>query len=180
MTEILLILGTSREGRKTIRAAELVKNRFESDGFDVEVFDPKSNPIPLLSNRRNRAEEPHENVEKLGQLIEKADCIIPVTPEYNHGIPGELKNMLDHFYPEYEEKPFSYVTTSGGGFGGVRSQSHLHDFTLAVNAYPGPSLPISNLSETISEDGELLDENYESRIQSFIEKTEKHVKKLED
>lgn len=178
MNKILLIVGTSREGRKTIRAAKLVQKKFEEDGYEVTLFDPKDNPIPLLSNRRNRTDDPHENVELLGQMIEEADCIIPVTPEYNHGIPGELKNMLDHFYPEYEEKPFSYVTTSGGGFGGVRTQSHLHDFTLAVNAYPGPSLPISNLTDTVGEDGELLDESYESRIDGFIQKTERHVEKL--
>lgn len=178
MKNILLIIGTSRDGRKTIRASKLIEERFKEEDYDVTVFDPKDDPIPLLRTRRNRADESHQNVELLGQLIENADCIIPVTPEYNHGIPGELKNMLDHFYPEYEGKPFSYVTTSGGGFGGVRMQSHLHDFTLAVNAYPGPSLPISDLTDTINEDGELIDESYESRIERFIEKTEYHVEKL--
>jgi len=177
MSNILLIVGTSREGRKTNRAAELVKNRFKSDGFDVEIFDPKENRIPFLSKRRNQTEEPHENVEKLGSMIESADCVIPVTPEYNHGIPGELKNMLDHFYPEYEEKSFSYITTSSGGYGGVRMHSHLHDFTLAVNAYPGPALPISSISDTINENGELMDESYENRIQDFINKTERHIQK---
>jgi chromate reductase len=179
MKNILLIIGTSREGRKTTRASNLIEERFkEEEGFEVTVFDPKENPIPPLSKRRNRTDDSHENVELLGQLIEDADCIIPVTPEYNHSIPGELKNMLDHFYPEYEGKPFSYVTTSGGGFGGVRMQSHLHDVTLAVNAHPGPSLPISNLGDTINEEGELVDESYESRIDSFIEKTEDFVEKL--
>jgi chromate reductase len=178
MKNILLIIGTSREGRKTIRAADLIEDRFLDKGYKVSVFDPKTNPLPFLNKRRHHADNPGENVELLGQLIENSNCIIPVTPEYNHSIPGEMKNMLDHFYPEYEEKAFSYVTTSEGGFGGVRAQSHLHDITLAVNAHPGPSLSISNLSKTVSENGELLDESYDSRINSFIEKTGEHIERI--
>jgi NAD(P)H-dependent FMN reductase len=46
-----------------------------------------------------------------------------VTPEYNHGIPGALKNAIDYLYREWNNKAAGFV--GYGSAGGVRAVEHL-------------------------------------------------------
>lgn len=174
----LVLVGSTRKGRKTIHAAEYAAEAFEENGHEAELFDLKERDIPFMEERRRYLENPPEDVEALGQKVEETDVLVIVSPEYNHSFPGVLKNALDYLYPEYHGKPFSYITTSGGGFGGVRGLSHLHDFTLAVNAHPGPNLPVSNVSSVFNQEGELEDEDYRERYSDYVQKVEEHVEKV--
>lgn len=176
--KILVVQGTVRDGRKSIHPARYVTDRFHEKGHDVELFDMKDYEIPLFRNRRDAVSDPHPDVDEFGQKVEAADALVIVAPEYNHSIPGTLKNLLDHLFPEYEDKPFSYVTVSAGGFGGVRALSHLHDITLEFNAHPGPDLPVSNVRDAFDEDGTLIDETYEDRFEEFIEAVVDHAEQF--
>lgn len=178
--KILVIEGTVREGRKSIHAARKAAEVFRERGHDVDLFDMEERDVPLMKERRFKVEtsEVPEDVEEYGRMVEEADGILIVSPEYNHGIPGSLKNLIDYLYPEYEDKPFSYITVSGGGFGGVRAQTHLNEITLALDANPGPSLPVSNVNEVFDEEGNLIDDSYRERFENFAEKTEEHVQKF--
>lgn len=177
--QFLFLIGSTRDGRKSIHAGEFLQQKFEEAGHEIEFFDLKKKKIPFLNNRTYADEgEVPENAQLLSEKVEETDCLIIITPEYNHSIPGVLKNALDHLYPEYDDKPFAYVTTSAGGFGGVRSLSHLHDITLAVNGQPGPSLQISSIGKVFDEDGELQDEDYYRRSEDFIAEVEAHVEKF--
>jgi NAD(P)H-dependent FMN reductase len=175
---ILVIQGTVRAGRKSIHPARYVTERFRENGHDAELFDMKDYDIPLLGNPRPWTSDPHPDVEVFGQKVEAADSIVIVTPEYNHSIPGALKNLLDHLYPEYEDKPFAYVTVSAGGFGGVRALSHLHDITLELNAHPGPDLPVSNVDDVFDEDSILIDDTYEAKFKEFVEQAVEHAEQF--
>jgi hypothetical protein len=55
--------------------------------------------------------------------IDSFDAFIFVTPEYNHGIPGALKNAIGFLYREWNNKVAGFV--SYGGAGGVRSVEQL-------------------------------------------------------
>ena len=61
-----------------------------------------------------------------------------VTPEYNNGYPGVLKNALDYFLPEYRRKPVGIVTVSSGGFGGINALAQLRLVLFLMGAYPIP------------------------------------------
>ena len=175
----LFLIGSTRDDRKTIHAGAFLQEKFEEEGHDIDFFDLKEKEIPFLNNRTYSDEgDAPENAQILSQEVKETDCLVIITPEYNHSIPGVLKNALDHLYPEYEDKPFAYVTTSAGGFGGVRSLSHLHDITLAVNGQPGPSLQVSSIRDVFDEDGELQDEDYHRRSEDFIDQVESHVEKF--
>jgi NAD(P)H-dependent FMN reductase len=177
--KFLIIVGTTREGRKTINAAKTAVSKFSEEGHETVLYDLKEKDIPYLGNRRYvDSEKPvPEDIEELGQEVETADCVVIITPEYNHSIPGVLKNALDYLYPEYEDKPFAYVTDSAGGFGGVRALSHLHDITLALGAFPGPNIQVSNIGSKY-EEGELVDEELSERFDDFVSKTEEYVNKI--
>lgn len=168
----LIIVGTTREGRKTGLVAEAVEKEF-SEGHEVEVFDLKDRDVPPMKKRLDYDENPPEDVKEFSESVKSADLLTIVTPEYNHSFPGPLKNLLDYIYSEYNGKAFSYVTVSAGGFGGVRSQSHLHDVTLALGGRPGPSLSISNVGDHFSE--EEVSQDYIERLENFKEKCEQFL-----
>ncbi len=176
----MIVERTVREGRKSIHAARKAQKFFEDEGHTAEVFDPAEKDIPMLKERRYKTDEPHPDVEEFGQKVEDADGIVLVTPEYNHSYPGALKNLLDHLYPEYKDKPFSYITVSGGGFGGVRCLEQLKLLTVTLNGHPGPGLPVSRVNSVFDDDGELVDEEYEERFNDFVEDAAEHVRKFTD
>lgn len=165
---VLLIVGTAREGRSTVKVADAVKSILEESHF-LAFYDLKEKDIPPLGNRTYKEDEEPvpEDVEELGREVESADTVLIVSPEYNHGIPGVLKNALDYLYPEYRDKLFSYVTVSAGNFGGVRLLEKLHSFTVAVDGVIGPSLNVSNVYNHFDEEG--VDGEYEERIRSFVD-----------
>lgn len=171
---ILILVGTVREGRNSIHAARQLEKVLEEKGHEPDLYDLKEHDIPFLQNRRHMTEDAHHEVENFGQKVEECDGLVIVSPEYNHSIPGALKNALDHLLPEYREKSFSYLMT-GGRFGGVRALTHLHEITLSLNGVPGPNLCISYVGQVFSDDGELEDEEYGRRIEEFADKVVAHA-----
>jgi NAD(P)H-dependent FMN reductase len=168
----VIIVGTTRKGRNTGLVAEAVEQEF-SEEHDVKFFDLKEREVPTMKKRLQYDENPPEDVEEFSEMVNWCDMLTIVAPEYNHSFPGPLKNLLDYLYSEYNGKAFSYVTVSGGGFGGVRSQSHLHDVTLALGGRPGPSMPVSNVGDHFSD--EQVSEDYTERIERFREKCEEFL-----
>jgi NAD(P)H-dependent FMN reductase len=176
--KFLVVEGTVREGRKSIHAARHVTELLD-ERHEAELFDPAERDIPYLGNRRYKDDETPtpEDVEEFGAKVEEADCIVLVAPEYNHSYPGVLKNLLDFLYPEYDGKPFSYVTVSAGGFGGVHALEDLESLTVTLGGIPGPSIPVSSIGDVFSEDGELADSDYEERFREFAENVVEHARK---
>lgn len=172
---ILVIEGTVQEGRNSIHPARYVTDRFLERGHEVELFDMMEYEIPLFTNRRDLDNDPHPDVDTFGQMVESADLLVIVTSEYNHSIPGALKNLLDHLYPEYEDTPFAYVTVSSGGFGGIRALRHLHELTLYFNAHPGPDLPVSNVVDVFDENSTLTDDTYDAKFETFVTQAAVHA-----
>ena len=164
----LLVTGTVREGNKSQKVAKEALNHFS----EAELFDLCEKEVPLMEHRLSRSDSPPEDVEEFKELVDWSDVIILVTPEYNHSIPGALKNLIDYLYEEYQDKAFSYITVSAGGFGGVRAQSHLHDITLAVGGRPGPSLHVSNVNDHF---GEEISDEYVERLKGFSEKVQEFI-----
>lgn len=175
--KFLVILGTVRQGRRSVHPARYVTELLQDAGHDAELFDIAEYDIPLLRQRRYKTEDPHPDVETFGKKVEAADGIVIVTPEYNHQLPGALKNLIDHLYPEYAGKPFSYVTVSSGRFGGVRAQQDLNRLTVTLRAHPGPSIALSHVDDIFSEDGDLIDEEYEDWFAEFVENAVEHTER---
>jgi NAD(P)H-dependent FMN reductase len=55
--------------------------------------------------------------------IDSFDAYVFITPEYNHGIPGSLKNAIDFIYKEWNNKSAGFV--SYGSIGGSRAVEQL-------------------------------------------------------
>ena len=84
-------------------------------------------------------QEPYKNeaVARFTKKIEGGDAFVIVTPEYNHGTSGVLKNALDWVYQEWNNKPVAFV--SYGSVGGARAVEQLR-----LNAIELQMAPIRN------------------------------------
>jgi NAD(P)H-dependent FMN reductase len=168
--EVLVVEGTVREGRKSVHAARKTVEMLEQKGVSARLFDIAEKDIPMLKTRTYADDgEAPEDVKEFSELVEKAKCVVLVSPEYNHSYTGALKNLLDHLYPEYDGKLFGFVTVSSGGFGGVRCLEDLQTLALTLGGDPGPSLPVSGVNAVFDENGELQDDDYRERFDSFAE-----------
>jgi NAD(P)H-dependent FMN reductase len=69
------------------------------------------------------------------ELIHGLDGYIVVTPEYNHGYPGQLKNALDHVHAGWFYKPMAFVSY-GGASGGARAVEQLRQVASELRMVP--------------------------------------------
>lgn len=112
---IPVILGTVRKGRASENVAKFVFEQVKKrEGVETELIDIRELNIPI--------DDEGEQVKDLrfSAACERADGLILVVPEYNHGYPGMLKHVLDSNLKEYIHKAVGVCGVSAGGFGGTR------------------------------------------------------------
>ncbi|CEQ40466.1 SPOSA6832_02086, partial [Sporobolomyces salmonicolor] len=66
---------------------------------------------------------PSAQLAAFSRLVADAPALVILTPQYNHGYPGGLKNALDSLYHEWRAKPVLVVTY--GGHGGRKAGAQL-------------------------------------------------------
>ncbi|MEY9871670.1 NAD(P)H-dependent FMN reductase [Streptacidiphilus sp. MAP12-33] len=72
----------------------------------------------------------HDHTKAWAAKVDEFDGYVFVTPEYNHSIPGALKNAIDFAYAEWNDKAAAFV--SYGTVGGIRAAEHLRSIASAV------------------------------------------------
>jgi chromate reductase len=118
--------------------------------------------LPLYNEDEDGASA-SDGVRRFRSSIAASDGVVIVTPEYNHGIPGVLKNALDWASRPLNrsaltEKPVVVMSVSPAFTGGVRAQASVHDTLLAMGAriVGGPQIVIGSVSEKVVR-GEFVD-----------------------
>jgi NAD(P)H-dependent FMN reductase len=124
--KIAIILGSTRPGRNGEAVSQWV-NRIaqkRSDG-NFELIDIKDYNLPLLDEPipPSMGQYAKEHTKIWSAKIDLFDAYVFVTAEYNHGIPGALKNAIDFLFKEWNNKVAGFV--SYGGTGGVRAVEQL-------------------------------------------------------
>ena len=113
---IPVILGTPRQGRSSLHAAQFVVGELaKRAGVETELLDVRDYPVPP-----DDAGESVKNPEFAARMT-RADGLVLVCPEYNHGYPGALKSLLDTCLKEYIHKPAGIVGVSAHTFGAARA-----------------------------------------------------------
>jgi NAD(P)H-dependent FMN reductase len=168
---IPVLLGSTRKGRQSVKVARFVHERMRRrERIETEILDLLEYDFPIMEERLRFLDDPPPRLREFGEKVARADSLVIVTPEYNNGYPGVLKNALDYLLPEYRRKPIGIVTVSAGGFGGINCLAQLRLVTLGMGAFPIPAaLPVSRVQDSFDEDGNPLDESYEKRASSFID-----------
>jgi NAD(P)H-dependent FMN reductase len=129
MLKIAIILGSTRPGRNGEAVAQWVyniaKKKRRSKDTEFEYVDIQDFNLPLLDELipPSQGQYSKDHTKAWSAKIDSFDAFIFVTSEYNHGIPGALKNAIDFLYREWNNKAAGFV--SYGSAGGVRSVEHL-------------------------------------------------------
>ena len=167
---IPVILGSTRRGRHSPKVARFIAERMRrNERIETEILDLAEYNFPIMEERLRLRDDPPPGLKEFSEKIGRADSLVIVTPEYNNGYPGVLKNALDYLLPEYQRKPIAIVTVSAGGFGGINCLAQLRLVTLGMGAFPIPAaLPVSRVQDSFDEEGNPKDESYEKRAQAFI------------
>jgi NAD(P)H-dependent FMN reductase len=156
-----VIIGAIRENRKTPNQAKWVMNTLNSmEDVQAELVDLKEYPMPLFdepaSPRYNKNRQPRPEVQKWLDKLAEFEAYVFVTAEYNHSVPGALKNAIDYVDWQLARKPAAVVTH--GSEGGVRAEVALKEILSESRMVPMSSIPgvgMRNMSEKIDEDGNL-------------------------
>lgn len=126
MTNIAIIIGSTRPGRNAEAVARWVHEHASKRKDAVfELVDIASFDLPLLDEAIPPAMGKYEkeHTKRWAAKIAGFDGFVFVTPEYNHGIPGALKNAIDFLYAEWNNKAAGIV--SYGSALGARAAEHL-------------------------------------------------------
>src|SRR3977135_2592883 len=126
MIKIAIILGSTRPGRNGEAVAkwvyEVTKRRNDAE---FELVDIKDFNLPLLDEPvppiMGQYSKPH--TKRWAAKIAVFDAYVFVTPEYNHGTSGALKNAIDFLFAEWNNKAAGFV--SYGGASGARAVEQL-------------------------------------------------------
>jgi NAD(P)H-dependent FMN reductase len=161
---IPLILGTARQGRQSEHVADFVMSEIKKrPEIEAELIDIRKLPF--------RLDDAGENIKDpaFSATVRRADALVLVVPEYNHGYPGLLKHVLDTNLEEYIHKAVGICGVSAGPFGGTRVIENL----LPVMRELGlvtifNDVNFGNVRALFDDNGNLLDENYVRRVDQFL------------
>jgi NAD(P)H-dependent FMN reductase len=169
MEKLLLpvLLGTNRRERLSVRPARwLVGEMAKRPEIETKLFDVSEFALP----HDDYGQALKDQFPEWRDTIIKADGLVIVTPEYNHGYPGTLKAVLDLLLPEYIHKAVAFVGVSAGLWGGTRVIEAMvpmvRELGLAVSF---SDLHFPKVEQKFDAEGKLLDPAYEKRAKDFLD-----------
>ncbi|MBL7255989.1 NADPH-dependent FMN reductase [Paractinoplanes lichenicola] len=133
MMRIGIILGSTRPNRLGEQVAHWVLDLAARRSDAVfELLDLREHALPQLDEEVPPVvgQYQNEHTRNWAGTIAAYDGFVIVTPEYNHSVPGALKNALDYLYAEWGDKAMGIV--SYGSVGGARAAEQLRQIAGAL------------------------------------------------
>ena len=145
MSKLQIIVGSTRPTRSADRVIPWATARATAHhAFEVEVLDLRDWPLPMFAEhigtigdfRDPTYSEPI--VKQWNQKIAEAAAYLVITPEYNHSVPGVLKNAIDSIFVSFalRNKPIAAIGYSGGIAAGTRAIEHLAHIAIEADMHP--------------------------------------------
>jgi NAD(P)H-dependent FMN reductase len=161
---IPIILGTARQGRRSEHVARFVLEEVKKRaGVETELIDIRTLPFKL-DDAGEQMKDP-----AFSAMIERADGLVLVVPEYNHGYPGLLKHALDMNLKEYVHKAVGICGVSAGPFGGARVIENLLPVMRELGLVTTfADVNFGSVHKIFDEGGSLLDQNFVRRVDEFL------------
>ena len=174
MTKSLsIIIGSTRTNRVGRAIAEWVSSEAKAAGFDtVEFLDLKEIALPKFDAPVPTMYAPIETpeVRNWGAQVDAAGHILVLTPEYNRGVPADLKAAIDSLYGEWDSKPTAIVSYGYMG-GGANAGSHLRDTLTHVKTNLVEQTAAIQLSETLVSDGAVQSDQIDDATKAALSDT---------
>ena len=162
-----VLLGTNRRERRSAFVAEwLVGEMQKRPEIETRLFDVRDFALP----RDDYGQALKDLFPDWRDAVVRADGLVIVSPEYNHGYPGALKSVMDLLLREYVHKGVALVGVSAGPWGGARVVEALvttvRELGLCVTF---TDLNFPSVQTKFDEAGRLLDAAYERRAKEFLD-----------
>jgi NAD(P)H-dependent FMN reductase len=145
LNRLQVIIGSTRPGRAADLVAPWAAQRATAHGaFEVEVIDLREWPLPMFAEHAGTIGDLRDPgysqpiVRQWNDKLKNADAYLIVTPEYNHSIPGVLKNAIDNVFFSFamRNKPVAAIAYSAGITGGARAIEHLAQVAIEAEMVP--------------------------------------------
>ena len=170
-TRVLCLAGSLRRDSWNRRLlAEAV--RTAPKGLELILFDQLAD-VPIFNEDTEQAEP--AGVHQLRSAVAMTDGLLVATPEYNHSIPGVLKNAVDWLSrgspSVLVDKPVAIIGASAGRWGTRLAQAALRQVLTATEArvMPGPMLFVAQASECFDVDRQLRDPKLASTLLGVVD-----------
>jgi NAD(P)H-dependent FMN reductase len=164
MTKLQIIVGSTRP----TRAAESVfpwiaDHAIRHGDFDVEVLDLRDWNLPFFQEHMGTigdfANPTYSDpiVKAWNDKIAEGDAYLIITGEYNHSVPGQLKNAIDNVFVSFalRNKPIAFAGYSAGIAAGTRAVEHLALIAIEAEAVPlRNTVLIPFIASAFGEDGQ--------------------------
>jgi NAD(P)H-dependent FMN reductase len=162
-----VLLGTNRKGRNSIHPAKWLAGEMEKrPEIETKLFDVADFALP----HDDYGQALKDRFPEWRDAIIRADGLVIVTPEYNHGYPGSLKAVLDLMLKEYIHKAVAFVGVSAGPWGGTRVIESMVPMVRELGlAACFADLNFPKVQNTFDSEGTLLDQAYEGRAKDFLD-----------
>ncbi|MGD0386690.1 MAG: NAD(P)H-dependent oxidoreductase, partial [Solirubrobacteraceae bacterium] len=145
MQKLQIIVGSTRPTRAAERVFPWVIERASNHGaFDVELLDLRDWQLPFFQEHMGTigdfADPTYSDplVKAWNNKLAEGDAYLIVTAEYNHSVPGQLKNAIDSVFVSWalRNKPIGFVGYSVGIAAGTRAVEHLALIAIETEAVP--------------------------------------------
>jgi len=174
-----VIVGSTRPTRAADKVLPWVTRKAAMhEAFETEVLDLRDWQLPMFGEHMGSIGDPRdpsysdERVRSWNRKISEADAYLIITPEYNHSIPGELKNAIDSVFVSFafRNKPMTFVGYSGGIGAGIRAIEHLNQVAIEVEAAPLRStVVLPYVDKAFDGDGEPTDPATDISLQILLD-----------
>ena len=170
----MAILGISGSLRADSHNGALLRaaSREMPDGVTLELLDGLREVPPYDEDADTDA--PPAEVVRLREAISRADALLIATPEYNHSIPGTLKNAIDWASRPNSRsplmfKPVAVMGATTGSFGAVWAQAELRKVLGATGArVVDGEVALAHAQDAFDEDGGLRDESMHEQLHDLV------------
>ena len=116
---ITLLSGATRIGSYSLNIAQKLKEKLELiEGVNAQLINNRELNLPVYEDDSELSIEQLRKISETSQILKNSDAIVLISPEYNGGMSGGLKNTLDYFRSEYSWKPMAVVSVTSGTLGG--------------------------------------------------------------
>jgi chromate reductase, NAD(P)H dehydrogenase (quinone) len=156
----------SHNSRLLLAAAALLP-----PGVELVTFD-RLKEIPPYDADDDAGDQPA--VVAFREAVAEADAVLIATPEYNHSLPGQLKNALDWLSrplatSPFRGKPAAVIGASTGSFGAVWAQAEARKVLAALGArVVDRELPVPTAEETVHPEGRLNEVELETALRELL------------
>jgi chromate reductase, NAD(P)H dehydrogenase (quinone) len=174
---ILGICGSLRNGAFSLFVLQAL-NAVASPASDLSI--QRLHDVPMFNPEDHANRKFPLGAASLREHVTAADAIVIATPEYNHSIPGALKNALEWLHGRpglLEDKPVGMVSTAPGPHGGIYAQHALALIlkSMGATALTLPEIAITDVRNKFAADGALLDEPTRETLEVYMKAFEASI-----